>query len=84
VADIYSITVKYNWPLEKELKGKLQLIGTGNTMMLEEDVNFTFTRPGKWNQFMMNTGNMINAGNYTVKLIVEDAEGLAVSGIEIQ
>ena len=53
-------------------------------MMLEEPVNFTFTRQGKWNQFTINTGSMINAGNYTVKLIIENAEGLAISGIEVQ
>jgi beta-galactosidase len=52
--------------------------------MLDLPVNFTFTRPGKWNQFTVNTGNMINAGNYTVKLIIEGAEQLAISGIEIQ
>ena len=53
-------------------------------MMLEEPVSFTFTRPDKWNQFTINTGNMINAGNYIVRLIIENAEGLAISGIEIQ
>jgi len=84
VADIYSITVKYFYPLEKVVKGKLQLIGTGGATMLDESVNFTFTRSGKWNQFTINTGNMINAGNYTVKLLLEDAEGLALSGIEVQ
>ncbi len=84
VADIYSITVKYCYPFEKEIKGKLQLIGTGSTMMLDIPVSFTFTRSGKWNQFSVNTGTMINAGHYTVKLIMDDAEGLAVSGIEIQ
>ncbi|HEY6505382.1 MAG TPA: malectin domain-containing carbohydrate-binding protein [Chitinophagaceae bacterium] len=84
VADIYSITVKYYWPMENELKGKLQLIGAGNSMMLDLPVGFTFTRSGKWNQFTVNTGNMINAGNYIVKLITADAAGLAVSGIDIQ
>ena len=84
VADIYSITVKYHWPFEKEVKGRIQLIGPGNTMMLDQSVKFTFTRSGKWNQFTVNTGNMINAGHYTVKLVIEDAAGLAVSGIEIQ
>jgi beta-galactosidase len=84
VADIYSLTLKYFYPMEKAIQGKLQLIGAGNTMMLEEPVSFTFTRPGKWNQFTINTGTMINAGNYTVKLIIENAEGLAISGIEMQ
>jgi beta-galactosidase len=84
VADIYSITMKYFYGKEQPIKAKLQLIGAGKTMMLEEAVNFTFTRDGKWNQFTINTGTMINAGNYTVKLIVEHAAGLAVSGIEVQ
>ncbi len=84
VADIYSVTLKYFSPHEKNIIGRLQLIGAGSTMMLEEPVSFTFTRPDKWNQFTINTGNMINAGNYIVRLIIENAEGLAISGIEIQ
>ena len=84
VADIYSITMKYYYGKQAPVKGKLQLIGAGNTMMLEEDVQFNFTNSGKWNQFTINTGNMINAGNYVVRLIIENAEGLAISGIDIQ
>ncbi len=70
--------------VKNSVKGKLQLIGAGNSMMLDETVNFTFTRDGKWNQFTVNTPGMINAGNYTVRLVVEHAESLAISGIEIQ
>jgi beta-galactosidase len=84
VADIYAITMKYFYGKTEPVKGKLQLIGPGNSMMLDETVNFTFTRDGKWNQFTVNTPGMINAGNYTVKLIIENAAGLAVSGIEVQ
>ncbi|MBC7947374.1 MAG: DUF4982 domain-containing protein [Chitinophagaceae bacterium] len=84
VADIYSITVKYHYGKESIVKGKLQFIGTGSTMMLEEEVSFTFTREGKWNQFTVNTGSMINAGNYTVRLVIKGAEGLAISGIDLQ
>jgi hypothetical protein len=53
-------------------------------MMLEEEVKFNFTNSGKWNQFTINSGNMINAGNYTVRLIIIGGEGLAISGIDIQ
>ena len=84
VADIYSITMKYFYGKQTPIKGRLQLIGAGNTMMLDEEVQFTFTNTGKWNQFTINTGNMINAGNYTVRLIITGAEGLAISGIDIQ
>ncbi|HEX6847860.1 MAG TPA: malectin domain-containing carbohydrate-binding protein [Chitinophagaceae bacterium] len=84
VADIYSITMKYFYGKQNELKGKLQLTGPGNAMMLEETVHFNFTNPGKWNQFTINTGNMINAGNYRVRLVISDAKNLAISGIDIQ
>ena len=84
VADIYSITMKYFYGKQVPVQGKLQLIGPGNTMMLDEPVQFSFTNTGKWNQFTINTGNMINAGNYIVRLIISNAEGLAISGIDIQ
>jgi beta-galactosidase len=84
VADIYSVTMKYFYAKDQSVRGKLQLIGPGNSMMLDEAVSFTFTRDGKWNQFTVNTPGMINAGNYTVRLVIEKAEGLAISGIEIQ
>ncbi|RXK58176.1 DUF4982 domain-containing protein [Lacibacter luteus] len=84
VADIYSITVKYYYPKEQIVKGKLSLYDAGGNRMMQEDVQFTFTRVGKWNQFTVNTGSQINAGNYVVKLELENGEQLAVSGIEIQ
>jgi hypothetical protein len=83
VADIYSITVKYYYPADT-VRGKMQVIGYGNTVLSEQSVNFTQTKAGKWNQFTINTGSMINAGNYTVKLTIENAEGLAISGIDVQ
>ena len=76
--------MKYFYSKQGPVEGKLQLVGAGGTMMLEEAVHFNFTNLGKWNQFTINTGNMINAGDYTVRLIITGAEGLAISGIDIQ
>jgi hypothetical protein len=84
VGDRYSVTVKYFYSKEQTVKGKWQLIDAGGTMMQEEPVTFTFTRHGKWNQFTINTSSQINAGNYTLRLIVENGEGLALSGIDMQ
>jgi hypothetical protein len=84
VADIYSITIKYYYPKEQVVKGKLSLYDAGGNRMMQEEVQFTFTRSGKWNQFTVNTGSQINAGNYVVMLELEKGEQLAVSGIEIQ
>ena len=76
--------MKYFYPNQQPIKGKLQLIGPGGTMMLEEEVSFTFTREGKWNQFTINTANQVNAGNYIVRLVIENGKDLAISGIDIQ
>jgi beta-galactosidase len=84
VGDRYSLTVKYFYGKEQEVKGKLQLLDAGGTMMQEEPVSFTFTRAGKWNQFAVNTSSQINAGNYIVRLIMENAEGLALSSVDVQ
>jgi hypothetical protein len=48
VPDVYYITVKFYYSYKKEIKVKLQIIGTGNTMILDRGVSFIFTRPGKW------------------------------------
>lgn len=84
VGDIYSITMKYYYPKEQTVKGRLQLFDAGGNRMMDEAVQFTFTREGKWNQFTVNTGSQINAGNYIVKLVAENGTELAISGIEIQ
>jgi beta-galactosidase len=84
VGDVYSITVKYFYGQEKPVNAKLQLIDAGGNRMMEEEISFSFTKAGKWNQFTVNTGTQINAGNYTVRLILKNGENLALSGIDIQ
>lgn len=84
VADMYSLTVKYFYGKEQVVKGRLQLLDAGGTMMQNEAVSFTFTRNGKWNQFTVNTSSQINAGNYIVRLVLENAEGLALSSVDVQ
>jgi beta-galactosidase len=76
--------MKYYYPKEQTVKGRLQLFDAGGNRMMDEAVQFTFTRVGKWNQFTVNTGSQINAGNYIVKLVAENGTELAISGIEIQ
>ncbi|WP_416441874.1 malectin domain-containing carbohydrate-binding protein [Phnomibacter sp. MR] len=83
VGDRYSFTVKYFWDKEP-VQGRLLLLDAGGNRMMDESVSFTFTRTGKWNQFTVNTPSQINAGNYKVVLQIEQAKGLAISGIDVQ
>lgn len=84
VGDHYSFTVKYYWNKETTISGRLQLLDAGGRMMMDEPINFSFTRAGKWNQFTLNTPTMINAGNYTVRILVKDGKGLALSSVDLQ
>ncbi len=83
-ADIYSFTTKYFYIKEQTVKGKLQLLDAGNNIVLNEEVSFKYTKTGKWNQFTTHTISQINAGNYRVNLIIENATDLAISGIDVQ
>jgi len=84
VADIYSLTVSYNNPLQQVLKGKLQLLSADETLMKEEAVEFTPTRVGKSNYITTNTGSIVNAGHYKVVLTAPEAAGLSVNVLDVQ
>lgn len=85
VADTYSLTLKYHNPFERSLKGKIEVLTMDGTVLkAAEAVEFTPTKKGKWNYFNTNTGTMINAGTYRVRLIAVDAEGLSMDGLDVQ
>ncbi|MDB5247134.1 MAG: glycoside hydrolase [Segetibacter sp.] len=83
-ADTYSFTISYNNPHTKNITGKLQLLMADGTLMREENVEFTPTRPTKNNYINSSSGSMINAGNYKVRLTSKDAEGVSVNSLDVQ
>ncbi|WP_316809934.1 malectin domain-containing carbohydrate-binding protein [Pedobacter heparinus] len=85
VADTYSLTVKYHNPFERPLKGKIEVLTLDGTVLKAADpIEFNPTKKGKWNYFNTNTGTMINAGTYKVRLIAEDAAGLSIDALDVQ
>jgi beta-galactosidase len=84
VADTYSLTLKYHNPSAQLLKGKLEFLSADGTLMKTEMVEFAPTKTGKWNYLSTNTGSMINAGTYKLKLIATEAKGLAVDALDVQ
>jgi len=84
VADTYSLTIKYHNPSAQLLKGKLEFSSADGTLMKTENVEFAPTKAGKWNYLSTNTGSMINAGTYKLKLIATEAKGLAVDALDVQ
>jgi len=84
VGDMYSLTISYNNPQTKEIKGKLQLLMAGGHLLKEEEIVFTPTAVGKSNYISTNTGTMINAGKYFLRLTSKEAEGLSINSLDVQ
>lgn len=84
VADTYSLTIKYHNPTDQPLKARLEFLSADGTLMKTEVAEFAPTKEGKWNYLNTNTGSMINAGSYKVRLIATESKGLAVDALDVQ
>ncbi len=85
VADTYSLTVKYHNPFQKILKARIEVLAVDGTVMKPaETFDMAPTKEGKWNYFTTNTGTMINAGTYKVRIISEEAGGVSIDALDVQ
>ncbi|WP_447642962.1 MULTISPECIES: malectin domain-containing carbohydrate-binding protein [Chitinophagaceae] len=84
VADIYALTIKYANTTKKVLDGYLVLEDINGIVLKQEPIRFDISKEGKWNTYESNTGSMINAGTYQLKIATNDAAGLVVSGLEVR
>jgi len=84
VADLYALRIKYYNFTDKPLTGKMQLLAADGTVMKEEILTFKTVAKGKSGTIVTTTGTSINAGNYKVVITATDAQGLSLSGIEMQ
>ncbi|WP_114780763.1 malectin domain-containing carbohydrate-binding protein [Botryobacter ruber] len=84
VADIYALEVRYHNPNANTFTGKLQLFSVDGTLMKEETVEFTSTRPTKWNYINTTTGSMVNAGQYKVRITSTEAENVSFYDLAVQ
>lgn len=84
VADVYSLTLKYHNPFKEDLQAKLEFLSADGTLMKTEILTLTPTKEGKWNYLTTNTGSMINAGNYLVRIVAITTKGLYIDGLDVQ
>jgi beta-galactosidase len=83
VGDTYSLTVKYRW-LGSPATAIWEVRMLDGTLIKTEPVTFATTLPAKWNYITTTTGTMINAGRYTVRLIVHAEKEFRVSELQVQ
>lgn len=83
-ADMYSITIRYANETGKKAQATMELLAADGTVMKTEQINFTASLKGKWNYIVTNSGSMINAGNYIIKIKSTNAIGVSLSALDIQ
>lgn len=84
VADTYAIRIKYYNNTEQTFTAKMELAAADGTIMKSEMLKFKPVQKNKSGTVATTTGSSINAGNYKVILTPVEANGLVISGIEIQ
>ncbi|SDP11283.1 Glycosyl hydrolases family 2, TIM barrel domain [Mucilaginibacter sp. OK268] len=84
VADLYALRIKYYNQTNEIFTAKMQLLAADGTLMKEEELSFKPVAKNKSGTVATNTGTSINAGNYKLVITGIKADGLAVSGIEMQ
>jgi hypothetical protein len=52
--------------------------------MKTEQLTFEPTKAGKWNYLATNTGSMVNAGVYLVRMVSQDTKDLTIDGLDVQ
>lgn len=84
VADKYDLRFKYHNDGSKSLMVNMQLEAADGTVMKTEELSFKPVKKNKTGTLTTTAGTSINAGNYKVILKAVDAEGLVISGLEMQ
>jgi beta-galactosidase len=84
VADTYDLKFKYTNTGDKTLTLNMQLQDANGVIIKTEMLRFKPVQKGKSGTVIAKTGGTINAGNYKLILTAVDAEGLAISGFEMQ
>jgi len=84
VADTYTLRFKYYNTSQKTYTLNMQLQAADGTVIKNELLSFKPVLKGKSGTVTTTTGSSINAGNYKVILTAVDADGLIISGFEMQ
>jgi len=84
VADKYTLRFKYYNSSKKTFIAGMQLQAADGTVMKSEVLYFKPTQRNKSGTIETTTSTSINAGNYKIIITAIDADGLIISGLEVQ
>jgi hypothetical protein len=84
VGESHELRIKYANTTGKTLTARIKLLAADGTVMRDVVLKFGKTEGDKFKTSGTTTGTSINAGNYKIVLTAEDADGLVISGLEVQ
>lgn len=84
VANLYALRIKYYNQTNQTFTARMQLLAADGTVMKDEQLNFKPVAKNKSGTVATNTGTSINAGNYKLVISGVSANGLVISGVEMQ
>ena len=85
VADVYALMLKYHNASTETREATIELITMDDVVLKSaEKVRLEPTRDGKWNYIDTDTGTMINAGTYRVRVTSIDAKDIYIDAVEVK
>lgn len=85
VADVYALMLKYHNASKETREATIELITMDDVVLKSaEKVRLEPTRDGKWNYIDTDTGTMINAGTYRVRVTSIDAKDIYIDAVEVK
>lgn len=85
VADVYALTFKYHNASTEQKYGYYEVLAKDGTVLrARTPVVFEPTREGKWNYLDENTGTMVNAGTYIVRIYSEGAKEVYIDNLDVR
>ncbi|MBD1420587.1 malectin domain-containing carbohydrate-binding protein [Sphingobacterium chuzhouense] len=85
VADVYALTLKYHNASKETKQATIELITMDDVVLKPaEQVRLEPTREGKWNYIDTDTGTMINAGTYRIRVKSIDAKDIYIDAVDVK
>lgn len=85
VADVYALMLKYHNASNETREATIELITMDDVVLKPaETVRLEPTREGKWNYIDTDTGTMINAGTYRVRVKSIDAKDIYIDAVDVK
>jgi beta-galactosidase len=84
VGDNYGLRFKYINSSSKEIVAKMSVITDDGNILYSSNVYFSPTSAREWDKVNITTVTSINAGQYIIRLITSQAEGLIIDNLKVQ